>query len=502
MTVYTRVDVDSTTYIPDKVFVDKSIGEYDVSSNFGIEFNNNAGDYGSTFNLNDEVEIWADKDSTPATTKIFTGIIENIKYAGRGLNERMIISGRDYTSILQDIIVDPRIYKKREVSEIVSSLLIQNINGLGITWNNINTTTTDVDQITFNNISVFDAIKQLAEIAGYLFYIDTDKDFHFEERDSISSGLTFDNTNVTDADFSTTDSDIFNSVTVYGDRQLTGAKEEFSALSTGSTYTLDSKPSNVRVIGSGTIPTTIQPGGIINVNDPADTNLKWLVDYQSKNVILTSGTTGGDNLGWTGSNIIFEYDRSSPIISIREDSSSITNYGQKDRKIIDRNVTSLQEANLKANTFLSEHKDPVTEGTIKANGVVAITPGETCVVDIPFQNIVTETYTVLRASYNFSQRNNSTNNVLSLTVNKRKKNFINYMKEVELRLRNLEGAEVDTSIINLVTNTGSVIVSTSYKAIQTSIGSVFMFHTPNHDILNSPTATFGQFIGGSIVKTG
>lgn len=502
MVIFNKLEINNVQYSDmDQIELNKNMNEFNSTSNFKIQFDNTNGQFDNTFSLNEDVEIWADKDVNPATTKIFLGIIEDIEFKGRANKELIFLKGRDYGAILQDIIVSPRIFADTEVSEIVKSLIIQNASGTGITTNNVNVTGTTVDKITFNNISLFDALIELADIAGYYFFIDTDKDLNFIERDSISSGKTFDNTNITDANFTQTDSDIFNNVTVYGDRQLTGVRQTFGPQA-GSEYILDDKPHNVSFIGSANPNVPIQPGGIDGVNFPQNENVQFLVNFNSRGVILTSGTTAGDNLGWTGSSVIIDYQRSSPLISVQNDSTSITTYGQKDKQIIDRNIKSQEEATLKASTFLIEHKDPKIQGNVQVYGVVDVTPGNTAVVNIPFHNINNETYMMLSAKYVFNKRNNLSDQVMKVVLNKKIRNFIDYMKEQELRLRAIEGSEVDTSITNVELGTGSVVVSQTYTAISRSIGSAFYFHVPGHNQLNSSTALLGDMRAGSIVITG
>lgn len=499
--VYTKIEIKGTSYdTANQIKIDKSMNDFNSTSSFSAEFSNYSGRYNNTFNLNDEVKIYAELNVNPPTTQIFLGIIEDIKFRGREKDETIIISGRDYGAILQDIIVSPRIFKNQEVSLIVKTLMIQNAAGRGITTNNVNATTTTIDKITFNNISLFDAINRLAGIAGFYFYIDVNKDLHFEKRNSLSSGFTFNNTNVLEADFTKTDDDIFNNIIVYGDRQLTGAREDFGVI-TGSVYTLDDKPYNVRVIGSGVAGnTTLQPGGILNVNDPEDENVQWLVDFQTSQIILTSGITGGYNTGWAGSKMIIEYDRSSPLVSIKSDLTSQTSYGKKDKIIIDRNIKDLNEAIIRATTTLAESKDIVIQGNLKISGIVNVTPGNTVVVDVPFHNINNQTYSILSASYIFNKTTNLSNNVLSVTLNKKVRDFIDYMKEQELRLRNLEGAEADTSITNVETATGSPGVEVSaYNVISRSIGSGFYFHVPLHNVFDSTKSLLGDVRAGSTV---
>jgi len=501
MVVNTKLEINNIEYDDSiQIQLNKSMNIFNATSDFTIEFDNKNGQYDTTFALNESVELWADKDSS-ATTKIFLGIIEDIQFTGKSQKERIILTGRDYGAVLQDIIVAPRIFTDVETSSIVESLMIQNASSTGITLSNINTTTTTIDKITFNNISLFDALKQLADLAGFYFYIDTVKDLNFIQRDSIASGITFDNTNITNADFKQSDSDVSNNVTVYGDRQLTGVRQTFSA-QTGSAYILDDKPSNVSFIGSAATNVPIQPGGIDGVANPETENVQFLVNYNSRSVILTSGTTAGDNTGWTGSVVIVDYQRSSPLISIKSDSASIAAYGQKDKLLIDRNIKSQDEASLKATSFLSENKDPKTQGKISVYGVVDVVAGNTAIVNVPFHGITTQTYMMLNAKYVFNSTNNLSNQVLTVTLNKKIRDFIDYMRDQEMRLRNLESSEVDTSIINVELGTGSIVMGQSYDVVSRSIGSAFYFGVEGHNILDSSTSLLGDMRVGSTVISG
>jgi len=501
MVIYTKLEINNVEYTNAlKIEVDKTMSEFNATGKFVIKFDNKNGQYNNTFSLNQDIEIWADKDITP-TTKIFLGIIEKINFKGISQDEKVILTGRDYGAKLQDILVSPRIFKNQEVGAIVRTLILQNASGTGLTTNNVGITTTEIERITFNNITLFDALVQLSEISGYYFFINTDKDLNFVKKDSIVSGETFNNTNVTSSNFKQTDDEIFNRITVFGDRQLTGVRETFSAQA-GSVYTLDDKPSNVNFIGSASPNVPIQPGGIKGVANPQTENVQYLVNYHEKEVILASGTTAGDNTGWTGSSVIIDYQRSSPLIAIGNDATSETAYGQKCKQIVDRNIKTQDEAELKASTFLAKYKDPLIEGNINVYGITNVTPGNTAIVNIPFQNISSQTYTILNAVYEFTSRNNLSNQVLNITLNKRIKNFIDYMKDQELRLRNLEGAEVETSITNLESTTGSLSVETSYNVISNSIGSTFYFHLPGHNILNSSTSLIGDMRAGSTVISG
>lgn len=499
MAITTRILIEGVEYADiDDVTVEKCIADFNSSGNFNIHLDNDNGRNADKFSINDNVVIYATDDT--GEHKIFNGLIEDISFTGtQNRRQKITLSGRDYSAFLHDIIAEPRIFKNTEVSKIVEALFIQNMLGTGLTFSNINPTTTTIQKITFNNLSMFDAIMELSSLSGFYFYVDEDKDFHFEERDAISSGVLLDNTNVLSTNIKNTDSDIYNHVTVYGDRQLTGVREFFSSPTTGSSYILDDKPHNVVVIGSPTF--FIQPGGIVGVSDPSSTDVKYLVDYHSQLITFTSGATAGNNLGWLGSDIIIDYQRSSPIISIKTDKDSIAAYGKKHKKITDRNVKDLIEANEKCLTFLNDHKDLKNEGSISVDNLVNITPGHTCEVNLPFYNINSQEFTILKCEYSFNKINNLKGQVLRLDVNKKINSLTDYIKEHELRLRRLEGTEIDSSITNISLGSSFIGVSNTYTTISRSIGSAFYFHVPGHNQLNSPKSLLGYVTGGSVVKT-
>ena len=94
--IYNRFVIDSTDYT-DVITcqIKSSIGENNSASSFTIKFNNEDGEYSDTFSIGDSVEVYADIDSSPATTKIFNGLIENIEFGGKGNDETIILSGEN-----------------------------------------------------------------------------------------------------------------------------------------------------------------------------------------------------------------------------------------------------------------------------------------------------------------------------------------------------------------------------------------------------------------------
>ena len=450
-------------------------------------------DVGSTTfsNLHDEKKV------------LFNGIIEDVKYSGNAQNEKVSVAGRDLGAILQDIIVQPRIFKDTEISAIINSLMQQNVSSTLITTNNVNTTQTTLDKITFNNISVFDALKKLADLAGFFFYVDENRDLHFEQRDSVSSQLTFDNSNVLRGNFRKADHEIFNKVTVYGDQQLTNAEEEFitGTDNTGSVYILEEKPFNVQVFESGTTNTLLQPGGVANFNDPAVDNVKYLVDFQAKQIILTSGTAAGDNILTTGSVLIVNYDRNTQIVRVRSDPESRFSFGPKDKVIIDRNVSDPSEATTVAINFLQENKEPRTQGSLDLKGILDVTPGHTATVNLPFHDVSNQTHKILNARYDFTPTTVQNQHFLNVSVNNKIADFSDIMAGQMRKLKELEASQIKGNIVILQAGLGSVGVSGVPVGFTRSIGSAFYFHVPNHNQLNSPSSLLGDARAGSTLIT-
>ena len=106
MVIYTKLTIGGDTYSDFlDMRVESNIGDFNSTSNFTITFNNFTGIHKDDFSLNDEVIIYADKDTDPATTKIFTGIIENVSFQGVSEDEIITLVGRDYGAVLQDMTI-------------------------------------------------------------------------------------------------------------------------------------------------------------------------------------------------------------------------------------------------------------------------------------------------------------------------------------------------------------------------------------------------------------
>jgi len=510
MTIYTKLLINGIEYETESIEFERAIGDFNSSSNFKITINNYKGEYDDTFELNQEVEIYADKDSSPATTKIFTGIIENISYSGSEMNESLVLTGRDYTAILQDINIQPIVFRDIDVGDLVKVLVESTAKGI-VTVNNVTRPVgTNIPRIAYSYKSVFDALKQLAELVGYYFFVDENKDLHFVEKNSTSSGLTFDNTNIIRANFKTDDRTIFNKVWVYGDTILSGAKEEFNAEDyyPGSVYTLTDSPHNTRVFLNGSI---MQKGGVLDFvgtaqseQDPNNpryaSGLKWLLDFNKRNIIFVSGTAAGDNIPTTGS-ITIDYDRATTIVKYKQDVDSIVNYGSKEKVIVNKEIKDFEHANDVVTTFLEEHKNPKIQGDLDIYGVLSVNAGETTIVNIPFHNINNQTYKILSASYKFNKKNCLNDQVLHVVLNLKIQDFTDTIKDQMLRMKQLENANLDGTLARLETKIEPIEVQRHYEIYTQGIGSAFILHHPRNGFIESSDSLIGDMLDAQVLNT-
>jgi hypothetical protein len=450
--------------------VNKSVSTNDKASNFSASIKNYTGiNSGSYINFNDEITIYADINATNGspTTKLFTGILEDINFKGKEKNERIIIGGKDYTSRLLDRTVQPEVYNLTTAGSIVKDIITKYTNN--ITTTNINTDTQIIDRITFNQTPVYDAINQLADLAQCNFYVDDNKDLHFDKKSSaVSSGYIFNNTNILETNLKAKRDTVYNQIWVYGDRYLDGYKETFPAIG-GSVFNLVYNPHNTSVTVNGSI---VQPGAIDGITSYPGSAIKYMVGYDDKKIVFISGTTQGNNIPVSGTtnSVTITYDRSLPIVKVGDNEISKKMYGTKVKIIQDSNIKDPNMAEQLMMSELDKYSDPTKEINIDVKGIVGVIPGETCVVDIPIYNINNATYDVVSCDYDFNKENNQKESVLSLKLNKRLPDVTDTIKDIMLDIKKLQSQSMTTSdnLSRFQYTTGSIGMRVSGVSVYTN----------------------------------
>ena len=400
--------------------------------------------------------------------KIFVGVLEDINYGGKQNKNSMTISGRDYTLVLQDITIPPEVYTNEEVSDIIDDFITKYVPD--ITYNK--TVLGNVfERIAFNHISIFDALKRLADECGAYFYIDVYKVLQFVRKGSSVADTTFDNTNVTDARWRKTRKDIVNQVYVYGDKVLTNWSQTFTANGAGSVFDLTYKPHNTKVTSSG----ILLGGGIENVNIEPSSGVQYLVNFQDKQIVLTSGTEAGYNIPGSLDSVIVDYDRNTPIVKFMRDRESIKKYKLKEHIIVDRNIKDPIEAVKKAKSKLSLNKDLKLTGIIFLKSTLNLNVGDLVTVNLPFDAINNQQYQMIEVTYDFTKQKMLADEVLSVKVNKRIKTLTDTLKNMMQDIKQLQAGDIsDTDVLTrLEFGAGSIGIKRNWYVRSKDIGSSF-----------------------------
>ena len=484
MVVHNICQVDSVDYRDmESMQVVNSIGDNNTSSSFEAVFPNYNGLHKTDFNIGDDVQISAEKDVNPPTTLLFRGTVEDISFEGSGQTQKVRISGRDYSSRLMDVTVRPESYNNQEVSTIVIDIF-DKYAGAGLT-RSIDVTTTTLNHISFNHTPLFEALKQLAELSGFFFYVDTSRVLQFEKKGTTSSSTTLSNTgankNILRAQFKDNDTDLYNRVFVYGGKQLVATQETFTANGTGSVFTVGNRPHNTKVTVSGG--TTVIKSGTIFELLARPSGVQYAVDFDQKQIIFLSGTATGDNLPANNELITVDYEKSVPVAKFGESRSSIDSYGLREKIINDNTIIDPQQAAELVKSTLNLHKDPFKEGLITLQSIVSLTPGQTVIVNLPDFNITNVQYDILEANYIFNPWNNRYDEVLTVKVNKKIKDLTDTLKQIILDIKKLQAAQM--GVVDIMTRlefaTGSLSMKVSDWRVRTrSLGSTFILE---HSIL-------------------
>lgn len=481
--------------------INKTSNDVDASSTFKARINNYNGRYATDYNIGDIIEIYADRGIKNPTTKIFEGTLEDIDFEGNNSKTDIIIlSGRDYSALLQDNVVLPESYSNLPAGSIVKDVVSKY--GNGITHNNVDNTSIIVSGIQYKYNPVYDVVSDLAKKSGYSFYVDFDKDLHFKEKSSISSNLKFDNNNIITSSFKEKRDSVFNEVWVIGDNYLNNFDESFTAGSPlgGSMFTLIYKPHNTKV----TVDTVQQVGGIYGMGEIVS-GTNYLVDYNTKKIIFTSGADIGDSIPSSGASITINYDRSLPIISTKKNLTSQNLYNKRTKTIVDQNIKDPIIADGIAQQEIDNYAYPQIEGQITIKDIVDVTPSNTCVVNVPWNNINNVVYDIIEAQYDFSKDKMQRGEVLSLKVNSKTPDITDRIKDIYDRLRKVETANIDASdiITRQETGIGSLMIVGSNWTVWEGIvtGSVSYLYNTNFVPPSNPfilaSGTYTNTIAGS-----
>lgn len=312
----------------------------------------------------DEIEI------TDGAETIFSGIVLSIEQHIRGIKVEYEITCKDWAHYLDRKLVNER-YESTTVAAVIEDII--DTYTTGFTYANVQGTQT-VNSAAFNRIPVSDCLERLAELTGYSWYVDFEKDIHFFPKNSDPAPfmLSTDGGNhVWDSLEVTEDlSQLRNSIYVIGGEAEGNARTE--------TYVADGDQLQIPLANKyASIPTvtvdgTPQTVGVDFLDAEDDFDCFW--SFQQKYVRFKDSTkpAAADEVEVTGTPLF-------PIIVNVPSIVSINEFGEYQFKIKDPSIRSREQAIERAKAELKAYAATIEEGSfstyrsgLKAGQVISI----------------------------------------------------------------------------------------------------------------------------------
>lgn len=300
----------------------------------------------------DEVVIYDGAD------KIFGGVVVNIN---EEMNDVKLfeykISCTDYTRLADRKLVS-RSYTSETVEDIIDDIITKYLPTFTAT--NV-VCTTVIDSIAFDYEPFSKCLQRLADITGYDWYIDYDKDVHFFDKTTNTSPFNLTDTNgnyiIRSLKIKRDTSQLRNLVYVRGGDYLADTMTaEFVADGEQIIFFTPHKFSDIHVTVTGAARTV----GIDYADDPDsydclynfnDKSIKFKdADKPSLNALVT--IAGVPNI---------------PILIERRDETSIATYGEFHYRIIDKRIKSKDEARARGLAEITSYGDRLSEGTFRTH---------------------------------------------------------------------------------------------------------------------------------------
>jgi hypothetical protein len=228
------------------------------------------------------------------------------------------------------------------------------------TTNNVNAPF-PVKSITFNRVTVSDAIQKLAQMSGYSWYVDYDNDVHFFEKNTETAPFNLTDTSenyIYDSLEVTEDiSQLRNRVFIRGGEAEGDARTElFDGDGSKKFFKLANKFSGLPTV---TVNGVAQSVGVDFLDNEDDFDVFW--NFNEKYLKFKDSTIpaeGTDNISVTGIPLF-------PILVQVEDTDSINQYGLFEFSKTDKTIKSKREAFDFALAELEAYAEKISEGSFE-----------------------------------------------------------------------------------------------------------------------------------------
>ena len=299
--------------------------------------------------LNQEILVEFDSQT------IFGGVIVKIETEKDRLVDTYKITCKDYSQHLNRQLVSERFINKT-INEIIEYL--RDEYATDFTINNVDADVS-VTQVTFNRIPIAQCLDELARLVNYYWYVDYQKDIHFfaKQTEVAPFNLTnnggnhnWDSLKITE-DFSQIRNQIY---VVGGEYEAEPRTEQYVADGEQQTFPLAYKYktlTTVKIVGGPDL--TV---GIDGLDEEDNFDVMW--SFQQKYIKFKQSNfpDADDILEVTGTPLL-------PVIVKVPDVSSIAEFGLYEFKIVDKNISSREDAIARGVAELEAYSESIEEGS-------------------------------------------------------------------------------------------------------------------------------------------
>lgn len=315
-----------------------------------------------------------------STGIIFGGTCTETETTIEGLMTKTTVTCTDWSYIFDGVLVKKN-YAAMDPHDIVVDLVATFCAGKGFTTNHVQVAGFLVPSIKFNYQQPTKSLESLAKLIGWDWYIDPNKDVHFflgDVEDAIGEGgeapISIDATtggiqwNTLDVDLNLTN--MQNSVFVIGGNY----SKTFTSANTPDNYPTDGTTS----VWSTSYPYTTSTVTVtldgapqsVGIAGQVTTGVDVLYSDSNRNIQFINPSTGAPLAPGSGHTIKVFGQAQVPIIAHAGDAVSIGLYGEYQSVISDTKITTVAEAQARANAAILQFGHPVFD--IK---VTTLTPG-------------------------------------------------------------------------------------------------------------------------------
>lgn len=323
------------------------------------------------------------------TIRIFGGIITEIREeVEAGILLAYLVRCKDYSHFL-DRKLATKTYSNAEAGDIIADLVSTYTSGF--TTTNVPATSPTIASMKFNYEQITRCFTKVADTIGWDWYVDYNKDIHFFNSELVNAPF-----NITDSndklfwdslEINQTILQVRNVVFVRGgDYKKTileaDAIDDYRAASGQKTFPLAYKYDDITV----KLNNVVQTIGTDQKDDPGSVDV--LYNFSEKFITFSAALTAGDQVEVFGDAYI-------PIIAQARDQESVVAYGEYQTVVVDKNITSITEAQLRAKTELAKYAATVHEGSFKTTQT-GLKVGQRISVTLSTNRTVNKTFKINR----------------------------------------------------------------------------------------------------------